>query len=258
VTGKSQHPRNTPALPPQPDSLDSVGKNDVRTIVLDRDRLIRLRRNFGWSQAMLAAKSGLSEDTVSRSENHRAIRLGAAHVIATTFGIALSELLTNKADISRKSDRARPIVDYKRNIQTTSPSTLEFFVPRSRNGPEIDFTFAQNKLSIRGICDAHRIQDLLEQSRAALSHLLEAVEGCDIEFVFEIEYISTLATPGIREIALLLARSRCASTLVRWKYEKHNEQIFSIGRVLKELFDANRSNEGFIFFVRKSITESMK
>lgn len=41
---------------------------------------------------MLAAKSGLSEDTVSRAENGKPVRLGLANIIAKTYEVALKDL----------------------------------------------------------------------------------------------------------------------------------------------------------------------
>ena len=74
LAGKSQHGGSKAAVGPQ-NPTESV---DSRTIKLDRKRLLDCRTNVGWSQALLAQKSGLSKDTISRAENQKGIRLGMA------------------------------------------------------------------------------------------------------------------------------------------------------------------------------------
>jgi transcriptional regulator with XRE-family HTH domain len=91
---KSQQPRAKPAQAPQSDPGREV-HDDVRTVVLDGSRLRTHRKNRGWSQQVLADRSGVSEDTVSRAENGRPLRVGIASVIASEFGVPLPTLLSS-------------------------------------------------------------------------------------------------------------------------------------------------------------------
>jgi transcriptional regulator with XRE-family HTH domain len=77
---------------------DAKSGGDSRTVVLDRNRLLAQRTNLGWSQAMLASQAGVSQDTVSRAETGKPIRLGMAHVIASTYDVPLKDLLRPNTD----------------------------------------------------------------------------------------------------------------------------------------------------------------
>jgi transcriptional regulator with XRE-family HTH domain len=89
MTGKPQQTSRKAAERPQAPAKS----DDKRTVKLDRERLLGLRTNAGWSQARLAQASGLSQDTISRAENSRPIRLGMAETLAQTFDLELAQLL---------------------------------------------------------------------------------------------------------------------------------------------------------------------
>jgi transcriptional regulator with XRE-family HTH domain len=97
---KPQQPRDNSAAAPSGTSTDE----DLRTIALDRTRLLEQRRLRGWSQAMAADRLGVSIDTLSKAENGVRIRLGSANVIAEAYGMRVADLcsderLTNRATV---------------------------------------------------------------------------------------------------------------------------------------------------------------
>jgi hypothetical protein len=58
---------------------------------------------------MLAEKAGLSEDTVSRAENGKPVRLGLANVIAMTYEVALKDLSQPNADKPKNEHRIKRV-----------------------------------------------------------------------------------------------------------------------------------------------------
>lgn len=72
---------------------DPLKSEDKRTVILGRGCLLGLRSKVGWSQALLAQKSGLSKDTISRAENCKPVQLGMAEILALTFDVELAQLL---------------------------------------------------------------------------------------------------------------------------------------------------------------------
>jgi transcriptional regulator with XRE-family HTH domain len=73
-----------------------------RTVSLNGTRLVELRSQHGWSQATLAHRAGISDDTVSRAERGRPIRLFFAKVIAETLDVPPKDLLLHSAEPSHK------------------------------------------------------------------------------------------------------------------------------------------------------------
>jgi DNA-binding XRE family transcriptional regulator/phage baseplate assembly protein W len=98
VIQKPQQPRRRAAQAPRSGS----DNENSGTIILDGTRLIAHRKTLGWSQAMLASQSGVSEDTISRAENGRPLRLGLANTIASTFKVELQSLL-NRDEVAYAS-----------------------------------------------------------------------------------------------------------------------------------------------------------
>lgn len=136
--------------------------------------------------------------------------------------------------------------DYRRAQSDKVDGTM--WVPATDNSPEIDFRFLDGKLSIRGQMSpgSGRLRALLETAAESLNHFLRHYHG-PLEFVFELDGVPSFLLPDIRELVRLLAVAECPSVVVRWKYDGSSEFMRQEAGSFKEVFEAERRKNTYIF-----------
>src|SRR5689334_19949415 len=116
---------------------------DKRFVVLDPEKVIRLRHGKSWGQGQLARKAGCSKRTIERIERGKRTSIRISHEIAQALGVAPTELMTMPGALppqvseqtiqgllSSQADRELRKVPHYHEVRCQLPPPLGDFVGR--------------------------------------------------------------------------------------------------------------------------------
>lgn len=112
-------------------------------------------------------------------------------------------------------------------------------IAATNESPEIDFRYAENRLSIRGESYPENAMAFYSPVRASLQNYLEATSG-GIEVDVALRYFNSSSTKIIRMLIGMLnaAAEAGKSIVVRWHHDPEDDMMAEFGLDLKEEFRA--------------------
>lgn len=112
-------------------------------------------------------------------------------------------------------------------------------IAATNESPEIDFRYAENRLSIRGESYPENAMAFYSPIRASLQNYLEAATG-GIEVDVALRYFNSSSTKIIRMLIGMLnaAAEAGKSVVVRWHHDPEDDMMAEFGLDLKEEFRA--------------------
>lgn len=112
-------------------------------------------------------------------------------------------------------------------------------IAATNESPEIDFRYAENRLSIRGESYPENAMAFYSPVRASLQNYLEATSG-GIEVDVALRYFNSSSTKIIRMLIGMLnaAAEAGKSVVVRWHHDPEDDMMAEFGLDLKEEFRA--------------------